>query len=147
MKTDKINLEIIKQLRDGRKSFKTIAEELSVSENTIRARVSKLAEEGVLEISGLVDPESLPGHGTVLVGVKLQSMDLIKKGEEFSKLRGVVSVSVVTGRFDLILLVLLKEGFGLLEFYTEEVAKIKGVQSVETFVIYKSYHLKVPYIL
>ncbi len=94
-----------------------------------------------------MDPESLPGHGAVIVGVKLQSMDLIKKGEEFSKLRGVVSVSVVTGRFDLILLVLLKEGFGLLEFYTEEVAKIKGVQSVETFVIYKSYHLKVPYIL
>jgi hypothetical protein len=27
------------------------------------------------------------------------------------------------------------------------VAKIKGVQSVETFVVYKSYHLKVPYIL
>ncbi|NTV31718.1 MAG: Lrp/AsnC family transcriptional regulator [Deltaproteobacteria bacterium] len=147
MKIDRTNLEIIKQLRDGRKSFKTIAEELSVSENTIRARVSKLAEEGVLEISGLVDPESLPGHGTVMVGVKLQSMDLIKKGEEFSKLKGVVSVSVVTGRFDLILLVLLKEGFGLLEFYTEEVAKIKGVQSVETFVVYKSYHLKVPYIL
>jgi Lrp/AsnC family transcriptional regulator for asnA, asnC and gidA len=147
MKIDATNLAVIKQLRDGRKSFKTIAEELSVSENTIRARVSKLAEEGVLEISGLVDPESLPGHGTVLVGVKLQSMDLIKKGEEFSKLRGVVSVSVVTGRFDLILLVLLKEGFGLLEFYTEEVAKIKGVQSVETFVIYKSYNLKVPYIL
>lgn len=147
MKIDTISLEIIKQLRDGRKSFKTIAEELSVSENTIRARVGKLTEEGVLEISGLVDPESLPGHGTVLVGVKLQSMDLIKKGEEFSKLKGVVSVSVVTGRFDLILLVLLKEGFGLLEFYTEEVAKIKGVQSVETFVVYKSYHLKVPYIL
>ena len=147
MKIDQINLAIIKQLRDGRKSFKAIAEVLSVSENTIRARVSKLVEEGVLEISGVVDPESLPGHGVVMVGVKLQSMDLIKKGEEFSKLRGVVSVSVVTGRFDLILLVLLKEGFGLLEFYTEEVAKIKGVQSVETFVVYKSYHLKVPYIL
>jgi len=147
MKIDRTNLEIIMQLRNGRKSFKTIAEELSVSENTIRARVTKLTEEGVLEISGLVDPESLPGHGAVIVGVKLQSMDLIKKGEEFSKLRGVVSVSVVTGRFDLILLVLLKEGFGLLEFYTDEVAKVKGVQSVETFVIYKSYHLKVPYIL
>jgi len=147
MKTDRINLEIIKQLRDGRKSFKTIAEELSVAENTIRARVSKLTEEGVLDISGLVNPESLPGHGLVIVGVKLQSMDLIKKGEEFSRLRGVVSVSVVTGRFDLILMVFLKDGFGLLEFYTDEIAKIKGVQSVETFVVYKSYNLKVPYIL
>lgn len=147
MKMDKTSIEIIKQLRDGRKSFKAIADELSVSENTIRARVSKLTEEGVLEISGLVNPDSLPGHGAVIVGVKLQSMDLIKKGEEFSKLRGVVSVSVVTGRFDLILLVLLRDGFGLLEFYTNEVAKVKGVQSVETFVVYKSYNLKVPYIL
>jgi Lrp/AsnC family transcriptional regulator for asnA, asnC and gidA len=35
----------------------------------------------------------------------------------------------------------------LLEFYTEEVSKIKDVQSVETFVVYKSYNLKVPYVL
>ena len=36
--------------------------------------------------------------------------------------------------------------FGLLEFYTEEVAVLKDVQSVETFVVYKSYNLKIPYI-
>jgi len=82
-----------------------------------------------------------------VVGVKLKTMDLVKKGEEFSKLKGVVAVSVVTGRYDLMLLVLLNDAFGLLEFYTEEVSKIKDVQSVETFVVYKSYNLKVPYIL
>jgi Lrp/AsnC family transcriptional regulator for asnA, asnC and gidA len=59
----------------------------------------------------------------------------------------VVSVSVVTGRFDLILMVLLKEEFGLLEFFTQEVSKIEEVQSVESFVVYKGYNLKVPYIL
>ena len=74
-------------------------------------------------------------------------MDLVKKGEEFSRLKGVISVSVVTGRFDLILTVLLKTGFGLLEFYTEEVSKLEDVQSVETFVVYKSYNLKIPYVL
>ena len=147
MKIDETNLAIIKHLRNGRKSFKQISEELSLSENTVRTRVSRLLEEGILDIVGLVDPQSIPGHRVVMVGVKLQTMDLIKKGEEFSKLRGVVSVSVVTGRFDLILIVLFKEGFGLLEFYTEEVAKITDVQSVETFVVYKAYHLKVPYIL
>jgi Lrp/AsnC family transcriptional regulator for asnA, asnC and gidA len=147
MKIDETNLAIIKHLRDGRKSFKKVSEELSLSENTVRARVNRLIEEGVLDIAGLVDPQSIPGHRVVMVGVKLQTMDLINKGEEFSKLRGVVSVSVVTGRFDLVLVVLLKEGFGLLEFYTEEVAKIAEVQSVETFVVYKAYHLKIPYIL
>ena len=147
MKIDEINIAIIKHLRDGRKSFNKIADALDVAENTVRSRVSKLMEEGVLEISGVINPEALPMHRTVIVGVKLATMDLIKKGEEFSHLRGVVSVSVVTGRFDLILVVLLKEGFDLLEFYTEEVSKLKGVQSVETFVVYKSYNLKVPYIL
>jgi len=43
-------------------------------------------------------------------------------------------------------LVLFKEGFDLLEFYTDEISKIHGIDSVETFVVYKSYNLKVPYI-
>jgi len=146
MEIDVINLTIIRHLRDGRKSFREIAKELAVSENTIRSRFQKLTASGVLEIAGLVDPERLDGHRVVMVGVKLNSMNLVLKGEEFSKLKGVVSVSVVTGRFDLILVVLLKTGFGLLEFYTEEVSKIADVQSVETFVVYKSYNLKLPYI-
>ena len=147
MNIDKNNLAIIKHLRNGRKSYKKIAQDLCLSENTVRTRVQKLMDKGVLDIRGLVNPESIAGHRVVMVGVKLQSMDLVNKGEEFSKLNGVVSVSVVTGRFDLILIVLLKSGFGLLEFYTEEVSKIKDVQSVETFVVYKSYNLKVPYVL
>jgi Lrp/AsnC family transcriptional regulator for asnA, asnC and gidA len=147
MNIDKTNLAIIKHLRNGRKSYHKIARDLAVSENTVRARVQKLFEEGVLDINGVINPESIDGHRVVIVGVKLQSMDLVNKGKEFSKLKGVVSVSVVTGRFDLILIVLLKSGFGLLEFYTEEVSRIKEVQSVETFVVYKSYNLKVPYVL
>ncbi len=146
MKIDDLNISIVRHLQEGRKSYKIIAEDLGVSENTVRSRVSKLEEEGVLEIVGLVDPEKVPRHRVVMVGVKLTTMDLVKKGEAFSRVRGVVSVSVVTGRFDLILMVLLKEGFGLLEFYTEEVSRLEGVQSVETFVVYKSYNLKVPYI-
>ena len=147
MKVDKLNISIVRHLQEGRKSYKIIAEDLGVSENTVRSRVSRLEDEGVLEIVGLVNPETVPRHRVVMVGVKLTTMDLVKKGEAFSRVRGVVSVSVVTGRFDLILMVLLKEGFGLLEFYTEEVSRLEGVQSVETFVVYKSYNLKVPYII
>ncbi len=147
MKIDKTHIAIIRHLRDGRKSFKKIAEELNLSENTVRARVNKLVDEGILEISGVVNPDAIPRHRVVMVGVKLKTMDLVNKGEEFSRLPGVVSVSVVTGRFDLMMIVLLKERYDLLEFYTEAVSKIEDVQSVETFVVYKSYNLKVPYIL
>lgn len=147
MKMDDTNISIIKLLRRGKTSVKRISKSLAIAENTVRARVAKMEEEGLLEIAGLVDPQKLPHHRIVMVGVKLATMNLVKKGGEFSRLKGVVSVSVVTGRFDLILVVLLKDGFGLLEFYTDEVSKLTEVQSVETFVVYKSYNLKVPYVL
>ncbi len=83
----------------------------------------------------------------MLIGVKLKTTDMFKKGEEFSKLRGVVSVSVVTGRYDLILLVIFNDEYGLQDFYTEQVSQVEDVQTLETFVVYKGYNLKVPYIL
>ena len=86
-------------------------------------------------------------HFLTIVGVKLKNMNLVKKGEEFSKLKGVICVGVVTGQFDLILIVLLNDDFSLLEFLTKEVSKISNILSTETFVVYKNYNLKVPYVL
>lgn len=146
MKIDNTNIEIIRELKEGRKSFKKIADKLDITENTVRSRVNRLQKEGGLEICGLVDPDTLSGHRVVMIGINLSEMDLVEKGETISKLKGVISVSVVTGRFDLLVQVLLKNGFGLLEFYTQEISKVHGINSVETFVVYKSYNLKVPYI-
>ncbi len=147
MKIDKTNIEIIKQLRDGRKSFRKIAEELSITENTVRSRVSKLQDDNILEIAGIVDAESLPGHQQVIFGVKLQNMELLAKAEEFSKLDCVISSCVVTGRFDLIVVVILNEENTLLEFITKKVGSIEGVKSIESFVVFKGFNMKVPYIL
>ena len=140
---DKTDIAIIKELKDGRISFKSVADSLGLAEGTVRSRVRRLREDGVLQITGLVDPEALDDHSVVLVGVRLNDMDLVKKGEEFSTLRGVMSVCVVTGRFDLIVTVVLEKNFGIMEFYTEEASKIENIQSVETFVVYKSFDMKV----
>ena len=145
MNMDEISLQIIKHLRDGRKSFGEIGKNLSITTNTVRARVKKLMKKGVLEIVGSIDPDKIDNHFLVIVGVRLKTMRLVDKGEEFSKLKGVISVAVVTGRFDLILTVLLNNKFGLHEFYTQEVSKIEDVMSTETFVVYKNYNWKVPY--
>ncbi len=73
-------------------------------------------------------------------------MNLVDKGREISKLKGVVSTTVVTGRYDLMVLVLFNKTFGLFEFYTEKISKVEGISSVETFVVYKSYNLEAPYL-
>jgi len=144
MKIDDLTIGIIRHLKNGRIPFKEIADRLSVSEGTVRSRVKKLEEEGILEITGLVDPEKVPDHSVVYIGVKLKTIELVKKGAEIANVKGVISVGVVTGRYDLILTVALKKGFGLLEFYTTELIQVDEIQSVEAFVVYKSYHLKIP---
>ena len=147
MDIDGTNIEILRHLKDGRKSFKLIAEALSVTENTVRSRVNKLLDEGILSFSGNVEVDALPGHSLLYLGIKLKSMDLKNIASQFSRLKGVVSAGIVTGRYDIILQVFLGSDYSLLEFITEQVATVEDVQTVESFIVYKGYNLKVPYIL
>lgn len=138
---------IIGHLQEGRKSYKKIAVALRVSENTVKNRVRRLMEDGILKISGYVDPGAMKNHQIAYLGVKLKDMDYLAKGEEISRLERVVSVAVVTGRFDLMVMVHLKQGVDLLRFLSEELDKIDKIDSIETFMVYKGYNIKVPYIV
>ncbi len=146
---DDTNKAIIKLLQDGRRPYSVIADELGITENTVRSRANKLLEDGVLKIIGMVDPEYVPGLQVIYMGVKLSTMELTKKAEEFMTLRGVVSVAVVTGRYDLIAKLVLseEEDLSLLNFFSNELTKISNVLDVETYVVYQSHNLLVPYIL
>jgi DNA-binding transcriptional ArsR family regulator len=85
---DDTDLAIIRELADGRIPFKELGRRLGLAEATVRNRVRRLREAGVLDISGRVDPDSLPDHSVVMVGVRVRDMNLVRKAEEFSNLRG-----------------------------------------------------------
>ena len=149
MKLDETNKAIIKELSNGRKAFSTIAEKIGITENTVRSRVNKLLEDGILQISGLVDPQSIPEMQVVIMGIKLSTLDLELKAKEMLNLKGVFSVVVVTGRYDLIvhLVTSTQDDQSLLNFFKNELSKVKGVSDVETFVVYQSHNYMIPYIL
>ncbi len=146
---DETNLAIIRELRDGRKSFSSIADMLDITENTVRARVNKLIEDGILDIIGTVDPQKLDNIQLIILGVNLKTLDLSAKAAEFCKLKGVISAVVVTGRYDLIVQVMLndKEGYSLLDFFTHELDKISDIRDAETFVVYEAHNSRIPYVL
>lgn len=149
MKLDDTNKAIIKELSNGRKAFSTIAEKIGITENTVRSRVNKLLEDGVLQISGLVDPQSIPEMQVVIMGIKLSTLDLELKAKEMLNLKGVISVVVVTGRYDLIvqLVTSTQDDQSLLNFFKNELSKIKGISDVETFVVYQAHNFMIPFIL
>lgn len=149
VKMDETNKAILRQLADGRKPFSAIADELNITENTVGSRVNKLIDEEVLQISGLIRAEMVPGLQVVFMGVKLSTLDLERKAKEFSTLRGVISSVVVTGRYDLIVQLVLseEEELSLLDFFKEELSKMSEVLEVETFVVYQSENYRIPFVL
>jgi len=126
--------------------YKKIADKLGITENTVRSRANKLQDMNVLEICGLVDPDKLPDHQIMVMGIKASDTILTEKCEKIIKIKGVVSVSLTTGRYDMLILVFLQKGFGMIEFYAEELSKIPGIKFAEKFIVHKSFNLKVPYI-
>lgn len=132
--------EIIELLRAGVISNSAVAKELNVSEGMIRQRIKRLRELGILSLRGLINPEILANRQIVWLGVNVsESRRLDEKAREISELQDVLSVSLVSGRFDLIVELLLDSHHGLVDFLTEQLSQIEGVGRTESFVTLKTY--------
>ena len=144
---DAINIEIIRHLSDGRKTFKEIAKNLGVAENTVRSRVNKLIDQGVLRIAAMVNPSAMPGHYTCYFGLNTMPYQAASIANQLNELKGVISAVCVTGRFDVMCLILFNQDYTMDQFMFEELPKIHSVTKVEQFQIYKSYDHRCRYIL
>ena len=108
MQPDETDWKIISILKEGYVPNNTIAQELGVSEGTVRARLKKLKEAGILQIRALINPDVLENKQLVLVAMRVAESKLLdRKAEELSHLKNVLSVSIASGRYDLIAEVLL----------------------------------------
>ena len=127
--------------RDARMNNKAIAAALGVSEGTVRNRIRKLTEDGVLKLSGLVDPDKDFKTQLVMLGVNLSATsELSRKAREISSLQGVKSVAITTGRYDLFVEVLVDVKHGLIDFLGDRLSRIEGVVSTESFVVMRSFN-------
>jgi Lrp/AsnC family transcriptional regulator for asnA, asnC and gidA len=138
---DEIDRGIVAALRaDGRTNNSVIAARLGIAEGTVRQRMRKLTEAGVVRISALVNPEIISEHQLCMVGLKLsESKRLESAAAEISQLPEVRSVAIVTGRYDLLAEVLVDSNHGLIRFLSESLAKVVGIESTETFLLLKTY--------
>jgi len=137
---DELDWKIIHILSRESLPNNTVADLVGVSEGTIRARIKKLKDSGVLQVRALINPEVLANKQLVLIGIKVTEARLLDaKAKEVSALAGVLSVSIASGRYDLLVEVLTDSNRGLVRFLTESLATIDGIQSSESFIMLKSY--------
>jgi DNA-binding Lrp family transcriptional regulator len=129
---------------DGQDSVNELANKLQVSPPTVRTRLRSLIEKNLLKIVGLLNLSERPELIAAIVGINANSQghldDLMKK---IADLPFVTSVSVVTGRFDLIVEMLIAGDVQDLYRFTSEllprVAAPGIISRSETFVVMKSH--------
>ncbi len=133
---DALDRKIILALQeDARRAYKDIAGKLNVSEGTVKNRVTRLINRGVLKLEARVNPFALPNRISAIVGVNLKERIHEKKIKEIEKIPGVTSAWNATGRFDLFFEILVDSMNSLNDIlFRNDLKKIGGISYTETFI-------------
>ena len=136
---DDLDKKIIRLLsRDGSVTPGNIATRLGVTPPTVRARMRALEEAGFLKIAGLIDPCANPSFTVAWVGMNIRAYGTLDEVmDKLAQLDNVISVSVVTGRYDVIAEVVVEGGnAALFELTSKVIPSVVGmVDRSETFVV------------
>jgi Lrp/AsnC family transcriptional regulator for asnA, asnC and gidA len=130
---DKI-IEILK--KDSRRPFVEIANELEVSEGTIRSRVKKLLEEGIIQA---VTIKTSSKNVKALVEVKIDvNVNTSEIADQIAGFEGVSEVYEVTGEEDIVAIIDVTSSPQLNEII-ERIRRFDNVDSTRTRLILKEH--------
>ncbi|MBS3782308.1 MAG: Lrp/AsnC family transcriptional regulator [Candidatus Thermoplasmatota archaeon] len=126
---DKKILEILR--KDSRTPYTEIAEELDVSEATVRKRIDSLKETGIIERFTVdLDPSNI-GYGTVtLLGLDVEPEYFLKAIEKMAEIEEVRWVAKSTGDHMIMAEIWAEDGDHLSKIMTNKVGKIEGVRDL-----------------
>jgi Lrp/AsnC family transcriptional regulator for asnA, asnC and gidA len=141
--TDRRMAKLLSQ--DAQPGVNQLADKLQLSPPTVRSRLRALIDRNVLKIVGLLNLAERPELISAIVGINANAQGRLDElSQRISALPFVSSVSIVTGRFDLIVEVLVAGDVQDLYRFTSELlprAADPGVISrSETFVVMKSHN-------
>lgn len=140
MQPDTTDWIIINRLSENYAPNSVVAREMGLSEGAVRQRLKKLQDAGILRIKALRNPEILENQQIALLGVNVAESKLLdQKAQEIAELQEVLSVAIVSGRYDLIVEILVASNKGLIQFLTKTLSTIKGISKTETFVMLKTH--------
>ncbi|MCD6189714.1 MAG: Lrp/AsnC family transcriptional regulator [Thermococcus sp.] len=137
MKMDEIDRNILKLLQeDGRMSYSEIARRIGVPESTVRLRVKRLIEEGIIrKFAALINPFKAGYTIVAFIAVDVEPNKIKRAVEELSKLPEVDVLGIATGAHDVLMQVTVRDLQELESFLIEKLGKIDGIKSTETSIL------------
>lgn len=132
-KVDEVDNKIIAALRqDGRKSNVELGREIGVSEGTIRKRVARLIQEGVMQVIAVANPQKLGYQIEVLIGLHCDIGNVKEIADHLSSLEEVRTTSIASGVYDILMVALFRNNDELLDFLLNKLSSVPGIRKTET---------------
>ncbi|MFH2040037.1 MAG: Lrp/AsnC family transcriptional regulator [Chloroflexota bacterium] len=139
---DKIDRAIVSFLQyDGRSPFTKIANDLNITEGSVRRRVKRLTDSGKLQVVGIVGPKEMGWNEAGMIGITVQPNRIEEVAEAVAQLPEVSYLFQAAGEFDLFAEVYCRDREHFVSFLNNNLQKIPGVDRTQTFIILKLHKL------
>ncbi|MGV9947892.1 Lrp/AsnC family transcriptional regulator [Rhodococcus aetherivorans] len=126
---------------DGRRSNRDLARELEMSDSTVRLRIRRMEQAGLLRIAGQTDPYlTKAADAWTYVGLEV-SGDSSSVARSLAERPEVGIVAEVSGPFQLLVLVITAERSSLIEFVLDQLRAQPGVRSSRSWEIINTTRL------
>jgi Lrp/AsnC family transcriptional regulator, regulator for asnA, asnC and gidA len=119
--------------RDARMSVSRIAQKLKIPESTVRHRMRRLVNEGILQFAAVTDPLKLGYPVWVWIGLNVEMRRIRDVANRLTKFPEVYFVGITTGGYDIILSAIFRSTEDLLAFLMENLAAIPGITRTSTY--------------
>jgi Lrp/AsnC family transcriptional regulator for asnA, asnC and gidA len=132
---DEVDLKLIHELQnDGRKSYVDLAHVLGVVEGTVRNRIKRLIRSDIIKILAVINPRQLGYNFMSIVGLQVRMADLRTVAENLAQKPNVLYLAFVTGRYDLMAIIMTRSPEELSQFIEKEIAALPSILRTETFI-------------
>ncbi|BAN48368.1 Lrp/AsnC family transcriptional regulator [Metapseudomonas resinovorans] len=127
---DPLDYEIVRELQeDGRRAFREVARNLSVPEATVRTRVKRLQDQGILQILAFTNPSKLGQAKLALFFVSVAPQDHDRVVDTLGRWSEVSYLSTTLGSADVCVQVLCRDDESLWALQ-QKVRSLPGVEEV-----------------
>jgi Lrp/AsnC family transcriptional regulator for asnA, asnC and gidA len=146
---DELDRQIVGLLqKDGRRPNTEIAEQLGVTETTVRKRIGRLVSEGLIKVVAVPSPEVSGLSMSAIVGISVDRDAYKGVAEALEAMPQTRYVGYSTGPYDLIIELFFRSHEELLELLSKKLARIPGIVKTDTSVILKvtkfAYEWEIP---
>ena len=148
-KVDKIDQKILSELsKDSSISIPKLAEKINANSSVVYSRIKRLLKNKLIERFTIKVDDKRLGYGVKsLTGINMDSKQRDNVIQELFKIPGVREVSEVTGRFDILVTMYAKSLNDMYSVVSDDIGKIDGIISSESFIEMKTRTKQMPYML